>query len=298
MKPRLALTRAGRFVVRVHPRVTARSRLFVRNHFRKWCVTDELIVTTAEGFRMAVSPHDYMSYGIYFYGDYDPSMTMMLKAHIPEGGVCWDVGTERGWFSLVMAQAVGPLGRVDAFEPYPANFARLQRNIALNALQCVHAHNLAVSNTAGTLWFVPPSDEVTHHLGFLSDCGGVGHVARERQAGALRIATITLDAHQRATGIDRLDFLKIDVEGEEVATLEGARETLARFRPLIAVEYNAGTAARAGSSMEELDALLDDSGYDRFTFSGRQLKRLRLSDWAGEHESGGAVFNVYAFPRR
>lgn len=293
MNGRLILTKGGRFIVRLHPRTA--NRVFVRNHFRKWCVRDELVVLTREVFRMAVSPHDYASYGIYFYGDYDPAMTMLLKAYIRESSTCWDVGTERGWFSLLMAKAVGPTGRVDAFEAFPPNFARLCDNLALNGFAWVQAHNVAVSSRSGRMWFVPPSDNVTHNMGYLNDCGGVGYLTQNAQPGAIDVKTTTLDEHASEAGTSSLDFIKIDVEGAEVAALQGARETIRRFRPKMAVEYNRETALRAGTSMEELDELLDSYGYDRFIFSGR-LARLHLDDWQGQPDHV-TVFNVFCFPR-
>jgi hypothetical protein len=61
------------------------------------------------------------------------------------------------------------------------------------------------------------------------------------------------------------------------------------------VEYSPHALSRAGSSVAALDALLDDSGYDRFTFVDR-LKRLRLEGYPGL-EDEDTVFNVYCIPR-
>jgi len=293
MNPRLLLTKLGRRWFRRFP--SSRNRLFVRNRFRKWCVRAELPTCTSEGFWFFASPHDYASYGIFFFGDYDPLMTALLKAHIREGSVCWDIGTERGWFSLLMARLAGPEGRIDAFEAFPPNFRKLQENVALNKFTWIRSYNLAVTDRAGTMHFVPPSDEVTHHAGYLSDCSGVGYLATEPQAGSIEVPTMLLDQHAEQTGISRLDFVKIDIEGAEVAALRGAERTIRRFRPTLAVEYNRDTAKRAGTSIEELDRLLDSYGYDRFTFWGR-LEKVRLSEWEGRSDDE-TVFNVYCFPR-
>ena len=56
--------------------------------------------------------------------------------------------------------------------------------------------------------------------------------------------------------VKNLSFIKIDIEGAEVAALRGGRQTIEQHRPVIAVEYNQGTALRANTSIEELDALL------------------------------------------
>jgi FkbM family methyltransferase len=294
MRPRLLLTMLAQHWFRRFPSYA--NQRFVRDTFRKCCVSDELLIWTAEGFQMLASPHDYGSYEIFFFGVYDPMMTSLMKAQIPEGATCWDVGAYSGWFSLLMGQLVGPSGRVDAFEAFPPNFDKLKINVALNGFGWVHPYNLAVSNHTGQMHFVPPSDEVTHYASYLRYCSIVGYLTQNAMPGSIEVATTTLDEHAENTGVNRLDFIKIDVEGAEVAALLGAQKTLQRFRPKIAIEYNRETARRAGTSMEELDNLLDSIGYDRFNFWGR-LEKLRLERWK-DLPDNETVFNVYCFPRK
>lgn len=85
-----------------------RLRQFMRARARKWCADEERLVRTDRGFHMYASPHDYTSYGIYFFGDYDPSMSQALSHLVREGHTAWDVGTERGWFTLLLARAATP----------------------------------------------------------------------------------------------------------------------------------------------------------------------------------------------
>jgi FkbM family methyltransferase len=293
MSPHLFFTKLARRWFRRFP--SPKNRLFVRNHFRKWCVSDELPSWTNEGFIMLASPRDYISYGIFFFGDYDPFMTALLKTHIPEGGVCWDVGTDRGWFSLLMGRLVGPQGRVESFEAFPPNFQKLEVNVALNKFSWIHPYNVAVSDRIGFMHFVPPSDATTRQVNFLKECSGVGYLTSSAEPGSIQVPTTILDQQTEESGIERLDFIKIDIEGAELAALRGAERTIRRFRPKLAVEYNQGTARRAGTSMEELDDLLESYGYDRFTFNGK-LEKVRLDYWRDRAEAE-AVFNVYCFPR-
>jgi len=245
---------------------------------------------------MLTSPHDYSSYKIFFFGDYDPFMTSFMKAHIPEGAVCWDVGSERGWFALLMGKLVGPTGRVDAFEAFLPNYEKLQANIALNNFTWVHSYNLAVGDRSENMYFIPPSDEITHHISFLEDHSGVGYLVPEARPGSIEVAMTTLDQHVEETESDRLDFIKMDIEGAEVAALQGAQQAIRQFRPKIAIEYNREAASRVGTSIEELDALLESYGYDRFTFWGR-LTKLRLEEWENRPDIE-VVFNVYCFPHK
>lgn len=288
----LALARVMRYWGRKHPDTDF---LFLRDYFRKWCPAEEILVNTNEGFKMLVSPRDYTSYEIFFLGFYDKWLTSFMKAHITEGSICWDIGTERGWFTLLMASMVGPNGRVDAFEAFPPNYKKLESNIALNNFNWVKAHNLAISDQTGKMYFVPPSDEITHHVSYLQDCGGVGYLTAKQVPNSIEVPTISIDKYAELYPFERLDMIKIDIEGAEYAALHGAEKVIRRFQPKIAIEYNRECAKRAGSSIEELDNLLNSYGYDRFTFYGR-LKKLNLDHWANLSDNE-TVFNVYCFHR-
>lgn len=272
-----------------------RTRMFVRNHYRRLCVDTEYPITTRYGFKINASPRDYASYGIYFFGEYDARMTDVIRHFLRPGMTAWDVGTERGWFTCLMASCVGKSGRVDAFEAFPGNAQRLRANLALNDFPQVHVHAMAVSDRPGVLRFEPPSDAVTHHKAYLSDCSGVGYLTSEPSATAIEVPSVTLDEVADREGIHRLDFIKMDIEGAETAALRGAEKTLRKFRPVLAVEYNRATLRRANSSLEELDAFIDQLGYDRLhmatTFRPVNLEQSRnLPDEK-------VVFNAYCYPR-
>ena len=292
--PAYWLTRLARPVV---ARGTPRTRLFVRDHLRKWCIDQELPVTTRHGFKMNVSPRDYASYGVYFFGDYDPRMSRALMRFIEPGQTCWDLGTERGWFSLLMAQLVGSTGRVDSFEALPINAQRLQANLELNGYGWARVQATAVSDRVGTVCFEPPSEEVTEHDARFDHCGGVGYVTQQANERTLEVPTTTLDAYAEAQGLDALHLIKMDIEGAEVAALRGGEETLRRLRPIIAIEYNRSTLRRAGTSMAELDDTLDALGYERlFCAADGSFRPVDITQCEGQSDLH-AVFNVYAFHR-
>lgn len=286
------MSKLTRYWVRKHPNTDF---LFIRNHFRKLCPETEMIINTNEGFKMLASPHDYASYQIFFLGCYDRWLTSFMKAHITEGSVCWDIGTERGWFTMLMASLVGPNGRVDAFEAFPPNFRKLQNNLSLNNFHWVKANNLAISEKRGAMHFVPPSNEVTHNIKYLQDCSGVGYLSDKPVCNSISVSTISIDEYADIHPLERLDLIKIDIEGAEYAALFGGEKVINKFRPKIIIEYNRESAKRAGSSIEKLDNLINSYGYDRYMFF-TQLKKLNLENWANLSESE-TVFNVYCFPK-
>ena len=82
---------------------------------------------------------------------WEASETAAFLAHVRPGMCVFDVGANIGYYTLLAARAVGPSGRVYAFEPEPHNFELLTRNVAENRFTNVRAINAAVSNRVGVV---------------------------------------------------------------------------------------------------------------------------------------------------
>lgn len=266
-------------------------KILVRDSLRKYCINDELKVPTKRGFWMCVSPRDYATYGIYFFGTYDPIMTSVFSHLIKPGETVWDVGTERGWFTLLMASLVGKNGRVDSFEAFPPTVEKLKKNVQLNNINWVNINGVAISDAKSKMWFVPPSNEVTKNVSFLNDCSGVGYLVDSYEANSIKVDTITLDEYYIEKKINKLSLIKIDIEGAEVRAIKGAKNLIVKDRPLIAIEFNRQTALRASSSVEELNELLLSLGYKLYTYE-TSFVPFDLSVYKSED----LVINVYCFP--
>ncbi|MGN6531722.1 MAG: FkbM family methyltransferase [Ginsengibacter sp.] len=264
----------------------------IRNNWRKICVDEEIKIPVKHGFWMNVSPKDYATYGIYFFGNYDPSMTSVFKHLVMPGDTVWDIGTERGWFTLLMASIVGEKGRVDSFEAFPPTVEKLKANINLNNFNWVHVKGCAVSNTNSSMWFVPPSNHVTHNVSFLQDCNGVGYLTNSFQPGCIEVKTICLDDYYQRERIQKVSLIKIDIEGAEVSALKGAKKLIEKDKPVLAVEFNRQTAMRANCSIEELYELITFYGYKMYVFHEKFLP-FDLNAYDGVAD---VVLNVYCFP--
>jgi FkbM family methyltransferase len=149
-----------------------------------------------------------------------PEETSALNAyfrfHRPEpGDTVFDIGAYCGVFTFALSQAVGPQGKVIAFEPDPLNFASLRRNIARHRLSNVTLAQIAVSDADGIAAF--NSDGSLGSALTLS-------LSRPPTYETTEVRTITLEKACAEFGIP--SFVKIDAEGAEIEILLGAKTFL------------------------------------------------------------------------
>ncbi len=160
------------------------------------------------------------------------------RVHVREGDVVVEAGGAWDETALDFADATGPRGRVVSCEPVPENLAMLRRNLALNPELAAR-----VEVVERGLW-----SEAGASLAYEPRAGTTSLV---HDAGPRTAQTTTIDA----LGSGRIDFVKLDVEGAELAALEGARATLARDRPRLAV-----SVYHRDEDLAVIPAFLDDLG--------------------------------------
>lgn len=167
----------------------------------------------------------------YVFGTYEPGVVKGLEELIRPGWTTIDVGANIGYFTLLMANRVGPQGKVIAFEPLAENFRILQENIKLNGHANVVAENLALMSRTERIELRSATP------------GAITWVASVRidQNSAVEsqsVEAVTLDEYVQKNGIAKVDFLKIDVEGAEASVLEGATNVLNRDQPTLLIEMH------------------------------------------------------------
>lgn len=196
---------------------------------------------------------------------YERRELAVLQALLSPGDVFVDGGANVGVWSLVAASKVGETGRVHAFEPNPAVFSKLARNIHASGFEGrVIAHEAALADRGGNVQFLP---EELHDM---------SRVVDEPHLGGITIQAVRLDdvvSDRPVAGV------KLDVEGFELSALAGGEAILAEDRPWVCVELNvtlAGVSCLADwpvhKKLRQLDyvpCLVEDA------FSGAES---RLSD--------------------
>jgi FkbM family methyltransferase len=169
-------------------------------------------------------------------------------------GAIYDVGANCGWFAVRAARAGRP---VRAFEPVPPTADFAERNLARIAGADARVVRAAVAEAPGTatIHLYSSSGNNSLHERTLPP----GH--RLRRTGALEVDVVRLDDLVGRDGFPPPGLIKIDVEGAELAVLRGARETLARHRPSVVLEWAESTSRDAGHPRAEIVEELRAAGY-------------------------------------
>jgi FkbM family methyltransferase len=177
-------------------------------------------------------------------GTTEPGLQAAFKLFVAPGMTVFDVGANVGFYSVISARLVGPKGKVLAFEPLPANVQTLKHNAAMNDLSWVAPRDVALGNEDGSARFVLSSDP---NWGRLASVRNPLQVTGEQE-----VTVAKLDSLVAANTAPLPDLMKIDVEGAEVAVLEGARNTLRKARPVLFIDLH-GTNAAIDAILKELD---------------------------------------------
>jgi FkbM family methyltransferase len=187
---------------------------------------------------------DYWRNIMYFGEHAEYSTSNLLTSFLREGDVFVDIGANIGYMSVIASSRIGKAGRILAFEPVPANFARLQENFALNGMENAEALGYALGRVDG---FLSMQSQDT-----------ISHVAVSAEVSdAVRVPVKRLDdvLNMKAT------ICKIDVEGYELDVLQGSvQEMAAGMLPLMVLELN-GASRRYGRKDAELTTFLQQHGY-------------------------------------
>ena len=215
-----------------------------------------------------LSLSECMQRRIFWMGYYNLDIVPYLQKTLKKGMTFIDIGANIGELSMVAAKCVGSNGKVFAFEPMNSVADKLAANIRRNVLNQIEVLRIGLSDKPAlsvpiySTWDVSRKREENQGLGSLFHTG-----TDDTPADYITIST--LDAWLDSNPVDRLDIIKLDIEGAELFCLKGAVQTLIKFRPKIIVEIQAETASAAGYKPSEILDFLSNFGYRFFRLMHR-----------------------------
>jgi len=191
---------------------------------------------------------------------------LKINNYIPEGGVVFDVGGFRGitsqWFSRVASQ-------VFTFEPMPESADSIRLVLKIRAIKNVSVHEIALSEKTGTSDF---------HIYKSKGHNSLGRVDTSQYIKTIQVPTTSLDEFASEHQIDRIDFLKIDVEGFELEVLKGASRLLASKKiGAILFEANRPVLESIGKTAAPIYNLLRSHSYHVTDLDGRSVDALEVN---------------------
>jgi FkbM family methyltransferase len=188
---------------------------------------------------------------------YEPELTYLNKFLEP-GETFVDAGANCGLFTVAAARITGPGGRVLSFEPGPTVLPMLERNIRQNDLANVAVHRCGLGAEAGKVrLYQPPHGASSATLG----------CAPGSDTPYVEIEIDTLDAVLARGGIEKVDTIKMDVEGAEELILRGASGLFSRHRPKVLFEINPEAIANLNLATDGVWKYLGALGYSFFDLS-------------------------------
>jgi FkbM family methyltransferase len=267
-------------------------RLYRASPFYPWCgkalahilsaVTRPSGSTLAEvnGVKFDLDLREMIDASLYYSGGFEPDAEKVIAAVVSPGMVALDIGANIGCHTFRMAKLVGPQGVVVAIEPTAYAFEKLRRNLSLNDLPNIRLVRAGLSDRdEGEV-------DATFRSSFRLD--GKDEVRAER------IRLLTLDALVRENGLNRLDFIKLDVDGYEAKVLAGARESLERFRPHVLFEFGPDWLRDNGGDPEAVLNVFWTLGYRLRTEAGRETPDTKSVFQAVQ--PGEGLINLLAMP--
>jgi len=176
---------------------------------------------------------------------YDRLTRIILKEHLQKNHNCIDIGSHQGEILQLMLQ-FAPDGNHYAFEPIPHLYNRLKNKFGNKA----NVYPYALSDENGTTKFQ-----------FVKNAPAYSGIKKRRYDITnpdIEVIEVEIKKLDDVVSVsDRIDFVKIDVEGNEMAVFKGARETLKRNKPIVLFEFGKGAGDYYGTTASDLFSFIN-----------------------------------------
>lgn len=208
-------------------------------------------------FDITSVPHTFLDFG-----SYDMAETKFLMSAVKDNDVVLDVGANLGWYTLNWLKKLENV-TVFSFEPMIETYNCLASNLILNGLKTKNAFNFGLSNTNAEIEFFFDNER----------CGASSMVNLRGTENTRQLKAVVkkLDDVFSSLGVDKLDFIKCDVEGAEKLVFEGGIETVKKYRPIIFSEMLRKWAKKFDYHPNDIIKMFADLGYGCYVINRDKL---------------------------
>jgi FkbM family methyltransferase len=188
---------------------------------------NESLFTTKDNIRLWLGNVSVIDQNIKRSGVWEPITTELVKKLIKKNDVVIDVGANIGYYTTLFAKSTGNEGFVYAFEPTTIFHNLLVENISLNHFSNVTIIKKGLSNKKGNIEILIDNSSASIHQPQKGDV-----INKEI------IELTTLDDYVEEFGLEKINFIKIDIDGHEPFVLEGAIRSIFKFKPIVILEIS------------------------------------------------------------
>jgi FkbM family methyltransferase len=236
------------------------------------------------GLKYQGNLNDLIDWFVYFFGAYEKAELFLLRDLVAplKAPVFIDVGASTGQHSLYMSRFCY---RVHAFEPYDQARKILLTRIAANHIANIVVHEVALGAREEFLDFYAP---VGHNV-------GVGSFLPFHRTTHRIIANLKLvngDDYLARQGVGKIDLIKIDVEGFEKYVLQGLKETLIKYRPVVVMEFSRSSKKTFSTPQEFWEIMPKDYALSEVVFAKKSLISSRGSLYRLQQVDFGKLYEV------
>lgn len=225
-------------------------------------IKEKYIKINFGSFQMYVAPSCF-GMELYKENNYEPFSSEIVRYLIRPDSIFVDVGAYYGYYSLLASQSQKNV-KIIAFEPAKENFNILKMNLKQQKIKNFEIYNQAASNKEGIVSF---------NFTEASDCAGFYNHHLSKTKNVLKVKTAVLD---NILDERKVDFIKIDVEGHEIAVLEGLRKSLKNNKLVLLVEFNPTLLEAAGHKPEDLLDFLQKQEFEVYFLDEFNMKYYKL----------------------
>lgn len=226
--------------------------------------------------------------GALAFGVYEPFQIETFRTQVQAGDVVLDIGANIGLYTVIAAGRVGEAGAVFSFEPEDENYALLTKNIKANNFTNTQAVNCAVSNENGTATLSLAEDNKGNHSLLSPTISGATQ----------QVTIVRIDDWLRENKVEKVNVIKMDIQGAEPHALEGMRETMT-YTPILFIEYEPALLRTAAHDPIQMLTGLQSYGYDLYDVNEGSRSLVRIENGVSFTASlkGDAYANILAIPQ-
>jgi FkbM family methyltransferase len=213
-----------------------------------------------------VDTAEFLGWILFFYGCHEPEISGLIKRVVKTGHVAFDVGANIGCFSLIMGRSAGETGRIIAVEPNPRVYARLSENIRLNRMKNIEPLQCGLSDAVGEFTLYIPPDNFPNQ--------GISSLYPHPELTIkIPVDIQTVDSIMEARKYDRLDFVKIDAQGNDYKVLLGGAESIRKYKPYVVFEYDVNEWGTSNVDFALCEGFFHKQEYTLYVLDRRGIMR-------------------------